>query len=292
MLSFETTVTLSVGYEVAYASPGWVSPTGSVDGVWTDEPLAYDEDTGTYAYGAVPKNGWSGYIEFSIDAIDCDKVRAWVNEGIVNVSNWEVDVYYSGAWDTIFTGSEPLYGQYVEFPIGSTESVTGMRLRAYSTKADSAGALVYEVDFNEVGLVPDISNTPNSFDFGTVEASSTPDTTTGWFTITNSSSVTIDITIKCNGWTHTAGSNDWIYGASAENTARLKASNDQGGAGGSTGAGNYDIVVPSGETGTLFCDDVATSTTTINWELQLEAPSSFTHSDPQITTVTLTATAA
>jgi len=82
-LSLESKITISIGYEVAYASPGWVSPTGFVDGVWTDESLAYDEDTGTYAYGAVPKGGWSGYIEFSIDAIDCNKVRAWVNEGIV-----------------------------------------------------------------------------------------------------------------------------------------------------------------------------------------------------------------
>ena len=166
---------------------------------------------------------------------------------------------------------------------------------AYDKKTGGDTGVTYIYDIWTEGTytpLPSISNSPGSFDFGAVMASSTPNTTTGWFAITNSSNVTIDINIKCNGWSFTAGSNDWIYGASAEDTARLKASNDQGGVGGSSGAGNYDIIVPSGETGTLFCNDVATSTTTINWELQLEAPSSFTHFDPQITTVTLTATAA
>jgi len=233
-LSLESKITITIGNEAVYASPGWVSPTGFVDGVWTDESLAYDEDTGTYAYGAVPKGGWSGYIEFSIDAIDCNKVRAWVNEGIVNVSNWEVDVYYSGAWNNIFTGSEPLYGQYVEFPIGSTESVTGMRLRTYSTKAASAGALVYEVDFDEEAAAPDISNLPTSKDFGTVSTStdywSTVTNPPTWplddgecfFTVTNNSSGAVNIAIRATDFS--GGTPGWtLAGTPAGDTVTLKA---------------------------------------------------------------------
>lgn len=130
---------------------GWVKPTGFSDpgSTWTDEALAYDGDTGTYAYTSVPKGGWSGYLELTRAAIQCDKVRGWFNEGIVNVSNFELDVYYGGAWHNIHAG-EPTYGQYVEFPIGSTESVTGVRFRFYSTKTDSDGGQCCEAEFNEV----------------------------------------------------------------------------------------------------------------------------------------------
>ena len=130
---------------------GWLSPTGNNDAssTWTSETLAYDTDTGTYAYTSVPKNGWSGYLELTIDAISCDKVQGWFNEGVANVSNFELDVYYSSGWHTIQSG-EPVYGQYVEFAIGSTEIVTAMRFRFYSTKLGADGGQCYEAQFNEV----------------------------------------------------------------------------------------------------------------------------------------------
>ena len=39
----------------------WLSPTGFVDsgGTWASETLAYDEDTGTYAYSDLGAVGWS-----------------------------------------------------------------------------------------------------------------------------------------------------------------------------------------------------------------------------------------
>lgn len=130
---------------------GWVSPTGYNDpsSTWSSETLAYDESTTTYAYTSVPKSGWSGYLELTIGAISCDKVQGWFNEGLANVSNFELDVYYLDAWHNIQSG-EPTYGQFMEFPIGSTQTVIAMRFRFYSSKADSAGGLCYEADFNEV----------------------------------------------------------------------------------------------------------------------------------------------
>jgi len=132
-----------------------------------------------------------------------------------------------------------------------------------------------------------IANSETSFDFGVITASSTPNTTTGWSTITNTSTVAIDITLGCDGW---SGTTSWTYGVAGADTGQLKASADNGGTGGSTGAGNYDKTIPSGST-VLLNDDLA-ATTNVAWEMQLDAPTSFGHGDEQTTTVTLTATAA
>ena len=67
-----------------------------------------------------------------------------------------------------------------------------------------------------------ISNLPNSFDFGVITASTTPNTTTGWFTVTNDSTVNITVSIGCDGWT------SWTYGASDEDQGQLNASDNDG----------------------------------------------------------------
>ncbi len=145
--------------------------------------------------------------------------------------------------------------------------------------------------FYNAPATPDIAINHNSYDFGVVTANSTPNTGNSYFVLTNSSPMTIDINIKSNGWTHTTGSNDWTYGTPiGANKAFIKASSANGGAGGSTGEGDYDIMVLNGSD-TLLCDNVGVGTDPA-FELQLNAPSSFTYPDAQQTTVTLTATAA
>jgi len=127
---------------------------------------------------------------------------------------------------------------------------------------------------------PDISNAPGIYDFQTVQAGVNENTGTGYFNVTNNSTVNITVTIVCNGWTDTTdGTNPWIYGAPAANTAQLKASD---------GDGAYDVAVDDTTPATLH----ATSTPgdDFSWELQLDAPTSFTHGHSQQTTVTLTAT--
>jgi len=142
-----------------------------------------------------------------------------------------------------------------------------------------------------IAPLTDISNLPSTKDFGVVAASSTPNTGNAYFTITNSSTVTIDIYIKCDGWSPTTGTNSWTYGSPiGADQGFLEASSADGGVGGSQGEGLYDVEILNG-IDTLLCDDVAI-TTNPTWELQLNAPSSFTHGDEQQTIVTLTATAA
>jgi hypothetical protein len=126
-----------------------------------------------------------------------------------------------------------------------------------------------------------ITNAPDSWDAGTIIKDTDVDTGVHYFTITNASTVAMDINIACDGWT------SWTYGAPATDTGQLKASSANGGTGGSTGEGDYDITVPNGG-GSLLCNGVAVSTNP-TWELQLDAPTDFTNVDVQTSTVTLTA---
>lgn len=129
----------------------WISPTGFVDGggTWTDEALAYDEDTVTYAVETIAAVGWGNYLELTHAAIDCDKVQIWSSYQ-ANVDLIEIDVYYSTAWHNIYSGTATV-GAYVEYPIGSTESVTALRVR-YSVTKKGRWVGVNEADFWEVEL--------------------------------------------------------------------------------------------------------------------------------------------
>jgi len=104
------------------------------------------------------------------------------------------------------------------------------------------------------------------------------DTTAGYFGITDTSTVATDNTIVANGWAYTSGSNNWTWGSPAADTGQLKAS---------VGTGNYSVVVDD-TTPIALLNDNAPST---NWafELQLDAPTSFTHGDAQSTLVTISA---
>jgi hypothetical protein len=125
-----------------------------------------------------------------------------------------------------------------------------------------------------------IENTPDSFDFETVEAGINEDTGETHFTINNSSSKVINITIVCNDWTGAV--NSWTYGAPAENQAQLKASIGSG----------YNIDVPAEPNPAATLHSNVAVVDDPQWGLQLEAPTSFTFGDEQETTITLTATEA
>lgn len=131
------------------------------------------------------------------------------------------------------------------------------------------------VDINATPSYISISIGNNTFDFGIVTASSTPNSGTGWFVVTNDSTVNINSTIQCTS-TWEGGTNDWTYGAAGEDTAQLKASD---------GDGAYDITVQTGSAVWLN----TTSTEGENWsfELQLEAPSSFTYGNEQTAEITI-----
>jgi len=134
----------------------WVSPTSDTANEWTDSGFAWDDDTLTTATHSTPA-GWGPYLELHHAELQCTKVQGWW--GIVNtqVTTIEVDVYYSGAYNNIYSGAI-VTGSFQEYEIGSEQAVTAMRVRFSASKANRL-AYVYEVDFWEVVSGP----TPNAF---------------------------------------------------------------------------------------------------------------------------------
>lgn len=120
-----------------------------------------------------------------------------------------------------------------------------------------------------------ISNTPNTYGFGTVATSSTPNTTITGFNVTNNGSVTVNIAISTNGW-----SPNWTYGSPASETANLTA-----------GITSFNIAMTAIDTGYSLKTNLAAAGSQA-WGLQLNAPTAFTEGNLQNTTITLTATAA
>jgi len=130
---------------------GWTAPTGhnDPDNAWNDEALAHDGDTGTYAASdAVVAGQWSKFIELTIDAINCDKIRFWA----VYVENFredcDIDVFYEDDWHDVYQGSF-VAGNWVEkdIPAGA-KSVTKARFRQYIAW-EGLAARLYEFEFWE-----------------------------------------------------------------------------------------------------------------------------------------------
>ena len=83
----------------------WVSPTNHVDssGSWTNETAAYngiiEDRSQPVAVSFAPTNGWSKYLELTIDAIYCSKVKFYaLYNGTDGINSIDLDVYYDGAW--------------------------------------------------------------------------------------------------------------------------------------------------------------------------------------------------
>ena len=138
------------------------------------------------------------------------------------------------------------------------------------------------VTLNATPSFVSISVNNSSWDFGNVSAGVDKATGTGYFGVTDTSSVQTTNTIQCTTvWAaSTPGGSVWTYGAPAADTAQLKASD---------GDGAFDLTVPSGSSPTLH----TTPTGNSNWvfELQLDAPSSITHGAPQGCRVTVSSSA-
>lgn len=138
-----------------------------------------------------------------------------------------------------------------------------------------------DVAVNATPAYVTISNSPDNYGFGVVETSTNYSTSQAYFTITNGSSVNIDITIGCNAtW---AGGNTWTHddtGTPGSTTAALYASPD-------TDA--FDIIVKNAAPNDLVA--ALGAGTPQDWELRLMAPTVFDDGVLKTNTVTLTATA-
>lgn len=126
-----------------------------------------------------------------------------------------------------------------------------------------------------------ITNAPSTQGYGVIGLSSTNDTSAFYFTITNSSTVTTNISIWGTDFTGGAGwtlSSDGSVGA---DTAGMYAG---------TVSGSFDVVVEASPGNTLK-SSLASSTDT-SWHLRLMGPSSVTDGAEKSSTVTVSAAAA
>lgn len=138
-----------------------------------------------------------------------------------------------------------------------------------------------DVTVNATPSYLSISLNVSTFDYGSVIADTDENTTAGWFGVTNESSVASSTTVVSNGWQDTNdGSTPWTWDAAGENQGRLLASD---------GDGAYDVTVDD-STPVALASGTAALTDWV-FELELDAPSSFTHGHAQGTTVTLTCSA-
>ncbi len=105
-----STGTTSCGDKTFTTKPpivGWASPGGWTDpsGTWTQEELATDGNTVTYArsYHNINATQWSEFIDFTFDATQTNKIRFFAR-GLAEVDSVDVDVYRDGTWVNVYEG--------------------------------------------------------------------------------------------------------------------------------------------------------------------------------------------
>jgi len=157
--SYEKDVTIVAGQITQMQvdlEPFWISPTGYSDpsSDWNNEINAYDNNTGTRAIstalGPLQWWQWSGYLELTRPAVNCDKIRfyAWYHQNYC--SKIDVEVYYSGSWHEVYEGSFT-DSTWVEKSLDGTYSVTKARVRFwYKGSLTGTTADLYEFDFHRV----------------------------------------------------------------------------------------------------------------------------------------------
>ena len=124
-----------------------------------------------------------------------------------------------------------------------------------------------------------ITNAPDTYGFGTVVVSTNYSSADDYFTITDGSSVNIDVAISCNAtWT---GGTPWTHddgGTAGADTAVLAAT---------PGTAAWNVLVKNGSPLDLFNDVTGNQ----DWGIRLAAPTSFSDGQLKENTITLTATA-
>lgn len=278
---------MSIGVKYVLAAT-WQDPTGHTANGWTDPTLAYNNNTADYASYSVPKASWSPYLQLAYSGgLSCDSVRAYCSGQNSDIDQIEVDVYYSGSWNNIYS-STLTQDSYQTYNIGSTQTVTEMRIRLYNSKANSSrNAYIHDADFWEVTSDPDISNSPSSVNYGTVAESSTfwsSGSEPSWplvdggayFTVTNNSGFDVDISFKATNFT---GGNGWTISSSTGSDTVVLTVYIEG-----DGSGD-GVYLTTGDQ-----ELITALTTNIDWELKLET-GTYTDGVAKQSTITLTAVA-
>ena len=156
---FVLLIALSLIPSVKANPEGWVSPTGfeDPDNAWVNEPLAYDENTGTNAYTSVkvPLLTWTKFLHLTVDsAIYCNALRFYAYGGLpLDRFAIDIDLLVEGEWVDIYEGDfDGVVWVEKNFSICFTSEV---RIRFWAKDSYATWyARLYEFDFWEVEEAP------------------------------------------------------------------------------------------------------------------------------------------
>ena len=140
--------------------------------------------------------------------------------------------------------------------------------------ATSAG-----VSVNATPAYVTITNSPNTYSFGVVNTSSNYSTAVGYFTITNGSTVNIDVAISCNA--------TWTGGVAWTHSDTLTPGADTAGLASTPNTTIWNVIVKNAAPQKVYTN---TGSASLLWGLRLLTPTSFSDGVIKTNTVTLTAT--
>ena len=158
---------------IVFAAGGnWILPTGHSDpnSTWSDEALAYDDDTSTYAMSSyLVYPGWGDVLVFTHASFSCSKIRFNAGHYAGGTDSIDVDVYYSSAWHNVYEGD--FEGEaWIEADLGGVYAVTQARVRMQHTT--SPFAKFYEFGFYSIGAASIITNPASDISFTTARLNS------------------------------------------------------------------------------------------------------------------------
>ena len=139
-------------------SSGWVSPTTFSDGGgWSDEEMAYDDETSSYAwdYHALDEPQWNNFLTLILPyAITSDRLRYYAMKSN-EITTIDVDVSNGGGtWTDVYSGS--FTTQTWETKTFTQRTVDRVRVRFQSNCTSCTfNYQLFEIDVNKVS-----SNTP------------------------------------------------------------------------------------------------------------------------------------
>lgn len=263
------------------------SADGSGTGTWADASglwakSAYESWTfvmGNSAVGAGTINTVTLYLKHY--------QSGWADD------SYNIDIYDGTAWTTVQSyvegGGPPTSDTTNNWDVSATID-TWTKINAAQVRIIGNGAIKGEdtvdwfVDTVELRIdytpaVTSITNTPNTYGFGSLAAGSTSETGLAYFMVSNDGTTTVNISIQ--GDNLTGSSFPWALSDDAStdvDTYGLKA-----------GISSYNVIVKSTGFSLLISGLAASANET--WGLQLLAPSSYSGSDgPNSGNVTLSAT--
>ena len=141
----------------------WTSPTGyeDADSRWGLETYAYDDAFGVIgAEPDIPASSWGSFLNLTITATNCSKLRFYTIDSYGFVDLVDLDVYYSSAWHDVYNGTFT-DGMWIDKSLGGTYSVTKARIRFHNPTVYSKTIDLLEFDFgcNETATTIDATAT-------------------------------------------------------------------------------------------------------------------------------------